>query len=261
MTVAVIVQARLGSSRLPGKVLESIGSKPALLWCLDRCRMIPGVDAVVCAVPDGRADDEVAELAADAGYFVTRGSEDDVLARYAKAATEIGASTVMRITSDCPLIDPQIAGQVLALLQTSGVDYAANNFPPGFPHGLDCEAFPADLLHAANAAATRPYDREHVTPWIRTHPNLSRANLRGPAGGIEKLRWTLDQPEDLAFFRQFAELAGPDMATASAAELVSLCLRRPDLAAINQMHTDQLRLDALDQATLQTAPSRLFEAA
>jgi spore coat polysaccharide biosynthesis protein SpsF (cytidylyltransferase family) len=261
MTVAVIVQARMGSSRLPGKVLAHIGEKPALLWCLDRCRDIAGVDAVVCAVPDSRADDEVAEVAADAGYFVTRGSETDVLARYAKAAREIGATTVLRVTSDCPFIDPQIAAQVLQLLTDSNVDYAANNLPPKFPHGLDCEAFAADLLYAAEEQAKAPYEREHVTPWIRTHPAISKANLCGPGGGLEELRWTLDQSEDLVFFQELAEAYGANAQTASAAELVAFCLRRPDISDMNQMHVDRARLQAIDRAPLQTAPSRLFAAA
>ncbi len=261
MTTAVIVQARLGSSRLPGKVLESIGEKPALLWCLDRCRNIPGVDVVVCAIPGDKADDDVAEIAADAGYFVTRGSQLDVLARYAKAAREINAKTVIRVTSDCPLIDPQIAGQVLALLSDANVDYAANNLPPKFPHGLDCEAFSTDLLFAAEANAKTTYQREHVTPWMRSHASVSKANLRGPGGGVEKMRWTLDQPEDLAFFRALEQAFGPDTATAGAQELVAFCLRRPDLAKLNEMHVDRARLDTGDRAELQTAPSRMLGAA
>ncbi len=261
MTVAVIVQARKGSSRLPGKVLEQIGSKPALLWCLDRCRNIAGVDDVVCAVPGSRENDEVAELAADSGYFVTRGSEQDVLARYAKAAREIGAKTIIRVTSDCPLLDPQIAAKVLDLLISSRVDYACNNMPPGFPHGLDCEAFGADLLFAAEDQAKKPFEREHVTPWFRTHPAVNRVNLLGPAGGVEKMRWTLDLPEDLEFFRALIAEFGENAETASAAELVAFCLRRPDISRINEGGIDKQRLQGSSRADLQSAPSRLLDVA
>jgi len=261
MTVAVIVQARTGSSRLPGKVLEQIGSKPALLWCLDRCREIVDVDNVVCAVPDDRKDDEVAELAADSGYFVTRGSEHDVLSRYAKAAREIEATTIMRVTSDCPLIDPQIAGQVLDLLHSSGVDYASNTMPPRFPHGLDCEAFSAELLFAAEQQAKTPFEREHVTPWFRNHPALNRVNLLGPGGGVEKLRWTLDLPEDLEFFRTLALEFSGDACTANAAELVAFCFRRPDISQINRTGIDEKRLQNIARANLQSAPSRLLDVA
>ena len=261
MNSVAIVQARKGSSRLPGKVLEDIAGKPALLWCLDRCRAIDGIDMVVCAVPQGRADDEVAELAMDGGYFVTRGDEYDVLSRYAMAAREAGAETVMRITSDCPLIDPGICAAVLALLHSEQVDYACNNMPPRFPHGLDCDAFPAALLYEAERCARDPYEREHVTPWLRRHRRLSKACLRGPGGGLERLRWTLDHPQDLAFFRAAAKAMGKDAATASAAQYAALCLRRPDLVAINAGQCDEARLDDAARAPLQTAPFALSHAA
>ncbi len=261
MTCAVIVQARWGSSRLPGKTLAQIAGKPALLWCLDRCRNIAGVDIVVCAVPEGREDDKVAEAAMDAGYFVTRGSELDVLARYARAAREVDAQTVMRVTSDCPFIDPAICAQVLALLDGPNVDYACNNMPPRFPHGLDCDAFPAALLFEAERCAHDPYEREHVTPWLRRHRRLSKACLRGPGGGLERLRWTLDHASDLEFFRNTAEAFGKGAEHASAAQLAALCLRRPDLAAINADVIDQTRLNDETRAPLQTAPMALGHAA
>lgn len=263
MNSVVIVQARWGSSRLPGKVLEAIGPKPALLWCLDRCAQIPGIDQVVCAVPESPADDPVAELAEAAGYCVTRGSETDVLARYAHAAREVSADIVMRVTSDCPLIDPQIAGEVLRLLTESAgrIDYAANNMPPKFPHGLDCEAFDAGLLYAAESQARDDYEREHVTPWIRQHPGVCQANLRGPGNGLERLRWTLDYPQDLDFFRALAEAAGGAACNWSAAQFAALCLRRPDLCEINSTRIDETRLCNADKADLQTAPRDWPEAA
>lgn len=261
MNSVAIVQARKGSSRLPGKILEDIAGKPALLWCLDRCRAIEGIDMVVCAVPMGRADDEVAELAMDGGYFVTRGDEYDVLARYALAAREAGADRVMRITSDCPLIDPGICAAVLKLLDSARVDYACNNMPPRFPHGLDCDVFSADLLYEAERCARDIYEREHVTPWLRRHRRLSKACLRGPGGGLERLRWTLDHAADLAFFRAAAKAMGDGAARASAAAYAALCLRRPDLLAINAAHVDEARLQDAARAPLQTAPVALSHAA
>ncbi len=261
MTCAVIVQARFGSSRLPGKILKEIAGKSALLWCLDRCRAISGVDVVVVAVPDGPADDCIADAAVAAGYIVSRGSETDVLARYAKAARAVEATTVMRVTSDCPFIDPAICGQVLALLDGPDVDYACNNMPPRFPHGLDCDAFDAALLFEADRLAHDPYEREHVTPWLRRHRRLSKASLRGPGGGLERLRWTLDHAADLEFFRACAEAYGADAAQASAAQLAALCLRRPDLARINAAVVDHARLEDQTRAPLQTAPMALTHAA
>lgn len=263
MNTVVIVQARFGSSRLPGKVLEDVAGKPALLWCLDRCAQIPGVNEVVCATPDNPQDDPVAELAEQAGYMVARGSETDVLARYAHAAREAKADVVMRVTSDCPLIDPQIAGEVLRLLMESAgrIDYAANNMPPKFPHGLDCEAFDVGLLYAAEQQARDDYQREHVTPWIRRHPGIMRANLRGPGNGLERLRWTLDYAQDLEFFRALAHAAGDEASQWSAAQFAALCLRRPDLCEINAGQVDENRIDNADRADLQTAAHIWPEAA
>lgn len=261
MTTAAIVQARIGSSRLPGKVLEPLGAKSALIRCLDRCRAIESADIVVCAVPDTEADDEVAEEACDAGFMVVRGSETDVLSRYARAAREAGASTVIRITSDCPFIDPVIVERTVELFRESGADYASNSMPARFPHGLDCEVFPARHLFEAERKADTLFEREHVTPWINRHPGFVRAGLVGPGGGLERLRWTLDRREDLEFCQAVFAAMGEAAATASAAEIAALCLRRPDLVAINAMWVDENRTARPVHAEIESAPVRLGLAA
>lgn len=244
MTLAVIVQARMGSSRCPGKVMMDLGGAPFLKRCLDRCALIPGVDVVVCAVPDLPQDDPVADAAADWGYVVVRGSEKDVLARYAKAARDVIATAVMRVTSDCPLIDPDVCGETIRFWKASRADYGCNNMPPGFPHGLDCEVFHASLLHAANHLATDPYEREHVTPWIRRHPDLTHCSIQGPGGGIERLRWTLDYSEDVDMFRALYSVLGEAAPFATTADYMSVCLRRPDIPALNAIRHDASRLAA-----------------
>jgi spore coat polysaccharide biosynthesis protein SpsF len=242
VVTAVIVQARFGSTRLPGKVLKPLGKAAALAAVLRRCARIKGVDVVVCAVPDERASDPVAAIAEEVGAVVFRGSELDVLDRYFQAARAVAAERVMRVTSDCPLIDPEICGDVLALLERSGVDYAANNLPPLWPHGLDCEAFPFARLAAAAAQAVAPYDREHVTPWLRRHPELRRANLDGPGGGLERLRWTLDFPEDYAFFQAVWQQLGDRAATAGTVEIIEMLAGHPEISAINRGRIDEQRL-------------------
>lgn len=261
MTLAVIVQARMGSSRCPGKVMMDLGGEPFLKRCLDRCDQIPGADIVVCAVPDLPQDDPVAEAAERWGYKVVRGSEKDVLSRYAKAAREVIASAVMRVTSDCPMIDPEICGETIRFWKDTGADYGCNNMPPSFPHGLDCEVFHASLLHAAHHLAEDPYEREHVTPWIRRHPDLKHVSITGPAGGIETLRWTLDHPEDVEMFRSVYAALGDRAPFADAAEYLALCLRRPDIPAINQIRHDPARLTARQQADMTSEPFRLRGAA
>lgn len=261
MTLAVIVQARHGSTRLPGKILNPLGEKSALMRVLDRCARIPGADQVVCAVPDTDADDAVAREAEAGGYAVSRGSEHDVLSRYAKAARDSGADYVMRVTSDCPFIDPDICGQVIDLMRQTRTDYACNDMPPLFPHGLDCEVMPGILLHEADRLASSPEEREHVTTWLRNHAHLQKACLRGPGQGVERLRWTLDYAEDLEFFQAMYREFGEAVATMSAAELVGICLRRPDLVAINSGRLNEHRLADEDRAEIQSAPQSFHLAA
>src|SRR4051812_14503524 len=157
-TVAII-QARFGSTRLPGKVLKPLGSIPGgggivLDHAIQRCRAIPSVDAVVIATTDREEDGAIVAAAERSGALVHRGSAEDVLARYAGAAKLAQADIVLRVTSDCPLIDPGICDRVIRLRAETGVDYAANNMPRLYPHGLDCEVFTRDGLDRADRSAT-----------------------------------------------------------------------------------------------------------
>ncbi len=234
MTTAVIVQARLGSSRLPGKVLLPLAGGTVLAEVLRRCRAISDADVVVCAVPDGTADDPVAEEGERCGAIVTRGHETDVLDRYLRAAEAVAADVVMRVTSDCPLIDPEVCGDVLNLRATENTDYACNNLPPSFPHGLDCEAFTRDALQKAWSEGKGQDDREHVTPWLRRAPNIRRVALQGPGGEVARMRWTLDFPEDYEFLKSTFALLPSAPAIPAWKEIVRLLAANPGLAKINE---------------------------
>jgi len=164
---AIILQARAGSTRLPGKVLKPLAGRTVLAHVLTRAQAVQGIDVVCCAIPASPENDDVAAEAARLGADVKRGSEQDVLGRYHDAASAIGADTVMRITSDCPLIDPIVCGQTLELHRNAAADYTCNITPRTWPKGLDCEVFQAAGLAEASAAARDPYDRENVTPWVR----------------------------------------------------------------------------------------------
>jgi glutamate-1-semialdehyde 2,1-aminomutase/spore coat polysaccharide biosynthesis protein SpsF len=231
---ACIVQARVGSTRLPGKVLETLGHAPVLEHVLRRCQAIAGVDAVVCATVDGADGDAVAALAKDMDVAVYRGSERDVLARYHGAAHAADADIVLRVTSDCPLIDPEVCAAVLRLRGEAEADYAANNMPPSWPHGLDCEAFTIEALDEAAATATAAEDHEHVTPWIRRNRTYHRVNLPGPGGDLTALRWTLDYPEDLAFLRAVYDRLPEGCAGQSWHVTADILSREPQLALINE---------------------------
>jgi spore coat polysaccharide biosynthesis protein SpsF len=228
----VIVQARMGSSRLPGKVMEPIEGRPVLAHVLARCAAIAGSDAVVCAVPDEAASAPLEALARACGAQVYRGSETDVLDRYLGATRMAGADVVMRVTSDCPLIDPEVCAAVLDLRAREDADYAANNMPGSYPHGLDCEAFTTAALAEAHRTTAEPYDREHVTPWLRRAPHLRRANLASADPALERHRWTLDYPEDLAFFRAvFAAL--PNGSRGLMRDVLAVIAQQPAIADIN----------------------------
>jgi len=229
---AIIVQARYRSTRLPGKVLEKIAGHTVLEHVLYRCRAISGADVVCCAIPDSRDSDSVARAAEQLGAVVYRGEEHDVLDRYYRAAQAVKAAIVMRITSDCPLIDPEICSAVLKLRSQRNADYACNNMPRTGPHGLDCEAFSFGALERAAQEANDAYSREHVTPWLRSHPQLIRANLPGEQAGTE-LRWTLDYPEDLAFFRALFTLLPPWPAIPTTPAVIRLLADHPEIADIN----------------------------
>ena len=191
-----IVQARLTSSRLPGKTMLSLGGEPAIRHVLRRCQKIPGIARVVCAIPVENSTPLWRE-ATNLGVKVVRGSEHDVLGRYRKAAMTVDADIVMRVTGDCPLIDPDICGRVLNMMKPD-VDYASNVLPRGFPRGLDCEAFTREALERAHKEADDPYDREHVTPWMQR--NLYCVNLNG--NDDPNLDWCLDTLENYLFLSE-----------------------------------------------------------
>jgi spore coat polysaccharide biosynthesis protein SpsF (cytidylyltransferase family) len=208
MTTACIVQARLGSTRLPAKVLLPLPTgRTVLEEVLFRCRQIPGVDVVVCAIPDTRENYILAEhvirserMEAPSERFnkivLFRGSEHDVLARYAGAAAVVNADIVMRVTSDCPLIDPEVCGKILDLHRRINVGYVSNCWPTRtYPQGFDCEVFNREILERANSEAADPYDREHVTPWMQRQPDIEWATL-ATEEDRSHLRWTLDTLED-----------------------------------------------------------------
>jgi glutamate-1-semialdehyde 2,1-aminomutase/spore coat polysaccharide biosynthesis protein SpsF len=211
MRTIAIIQARMGSSRLPGKVLKDLGGMPVLAWTVRAARAVPGIDEVVVATSDQASDDRLAQWCSDRSVAHFRGEEADVLARFDAAARAFGADAVMRLTADCPLLDPHVCGQVLALLRRSGADYAGNVDPATWPDGLDCEAFTATSLATAAHEARRPSEREHVTPFLRHNRHRFRVEaLICPLAGLNGQRWTLDTAEDLAALRGLVTQLPPD---------------------------------------------------
>lgn len=221
----------MGSTRLPGKVLLELSGKSVLAHVLERCRAIRGVDVVICATVDSPDCDAIVQEAQRAHVEIFRGAESDVLGRYFQAARLVGAERILRVTSDCPLIDPEVCAATLALLDDD-VDFASNNEPVTWPHGLDCEAFPSAWLRRAAHEATDPLQREHVGSWMRHHPMARKANLECPAGHLSHLRWTLDTADDFAFLRQVFPLLTPGAAGWSWHHTLAAIRSNPELSAV-----------------------------
>ena len=231
--VVAIIQARWGSTRLPGKVLKLLNGRSVLDHVVSRCLHITGIDEVCCAIPSSSDSDGVAAEASRIGATVVRGSENDVLDRYYKAATKTKADIIMRITSDCPLIDPHLCHQVLHRFRIDDADYAANNSPPTWPIGLDCEVISFEWLQKAAQEATRPSEREHVTPYIRNNPNTKQTNLSCSNRSISHHRWTLDTPTDFQFMTEIFERLGTSLNSYSWLRTLEIVEKEPQLAAIN----------------------------
>src|SRR5579863_2861982 len=200
MKTVAIIQARMGSNRLPGKVLADLGGKPVLAWIIQAAQAAIGIDDVWIATSESVADDTVAAWGSEHSVSVHRGSEHDVLDRFAGAAKASKAEVVVRLTADCPFLDPYVIAQAVRLRAVTGADYASNIDPPTWPDGLDCEVLTAAALFDAASEAKRPSDREHVTPFIRNNrARFSAETLIAPLPGLANERWTLDTPADLKF--------------------------------------------------------------
>jgi len=242
-TVAII-QARMGSNRLPGKVLADLGGRPVLAWVVRAARAVPGVDAVWVATSRSPADDGVAAWCESNQVPVYRGSETDVLDRYARAVEASAAEVVVRVTADCPLFDPSVAGLAIRLRNISGADYASNVDPRTWPDGLDCEVVTASALLAAAAEATDPGDREHVTPFIRNdRTRFTWETLISPVPGLPHERWTLDTADDLRFLREIAKRLPPDQIP-SYLHVLTILDREPHLRFANTAEPDTTGLTA-----------------
>jgi spore coat polysaccharide biosynthesis protein SpsF len=198
---------------------------------VERVRKATLLDTVVVAVPVGEEEELLA--ATGDGVQVHVGPEFDVLARYYQVAKALGLDTIVRVTADCPLIDPGVIDGVVRLYQSGDYDYTANNLERSFPHGLDCECFPFAALELANLEASNPWEREHVTEYIRRHSHAYRlGNLLAPQD-LSRHRWTVDYPEDLALIRAIYS-AFPLRQHITTADAIWLMDRRPELWKINE---------------------------
>lgn len=235
MKVVAIIQARMGSTRLPGKVLMDVGGRPMLGFMLERLKPAQLLDETWVATSSLEQDDPIEALCANLDVPCLRGPEDNVLERYRLAARASGAEVIVRLTADCPLICPEVVDRVVsAFLNASpSVDYASNCLRRTYPRGLDTEAFSRAALEIVAREAREPADREHVASFIWRQPERFRHLSVEDQENLSNLRWTVDTPEDLDFIRHIVGGLGAMAAKASYAELKQLHVSHPEWSTIN----------------------------
>lgn len=236
--LVVVVQSRMGSTRLPGKIMKEICGKPMLLLMLERLSHAKLIDEIVVATTTNPNDDVISELAKKNKYSVFRGSEFDCLDRHYRVAIEHNAAYVAKITPDCPLIDPQIIDKVLGyfLENVDNYDYVSNAHPPSWPDGLDFEVFHISTLEKAHSEATESNHREHTTTYIWSNPQKFRiGNVIMPDGRnlFMSHRWTVDFAEDFEFVKKIYENLYNDKRIFLMGDILSFLERRPDISKIN----------------------------
>lgn len=234
MRMVAIIQARVGSTRLPGKVLLDLCGKTVLGRVVERTSRMRNIRDMIVATSSLESDDAVEDECRRLGVACFRGSEDDVLDRFRGAAEALGADQCVRITADCPLIDPGVSDDIMARFEAASppVDYASNKIPQSFPRGLDTEVFTREALERSARWATKPYHRTHVTAYMYQTPELF--TTLSVVSDVDRgdWRWTVDTPQDLSFVRAVYDHFAP-ADDFSWLDVVDLVESNPELMLIN----------------------------
>ena len=242
MKTVAVIQARMGSTRLPHKVLMDLGGETVLARVIRRLSRSRMVSELIVATSDSPGDDAIVRECERLGVSCFRGSEHDVLDRYYQAARVAVAESVARITSDCPLIDAELVDDTVRICVEQQADYASNVFPRTYPLGLDAEVFTVAALDRAWRQSHEPHQREHVTPYFYEHPETFRLVFTRDQSDYSAHRWTVDTPEDLELLRNIYSRFG-NQDNFGWREAVMLMEREPKLAELNA-HVMQKSLNA-----------------
>jgi len=234
MSIIAVIQARFGATRLPGKVLKIIEGKTVLEHVINRVKAAKKLDGIIVATTVKKEDLEIVKLCANLGISVFCGSENDVLDRYYQTARLFEAEHIIRITSDCPLIDPNVIEKVIELYFQKKADYASNTMPETFPDGLDTEVFSFKTLKIAWRNATLSSEREHVTPYIRKNSNIFKlVNFKSNINLNDK-RWTLDEPEDFEFIKIIYKKLYSEDSLFGMKKILDFLKKYPEIEEINK---------------------------
>ncbi len=200
--VDAIIQARVGSTRLPRKVLELINGQPLIFYVIKKIKLAKNIKNIILAIPDTKENDILEKFAKENNINYFRGIEDDVLSRFYHAAKKFGSKDVLRICADSPLIDPEVIDFTIDKYYESGVDYISTRIKHTFPEGMTVEIFKFDVLEKIFIEAKEPNHREHVTPYIYANPDKFKIGSIENIEDLSYMRWTVDNKEDLDFIKE-----------------------------------------------------------
>lgn len=233
--VVLFVQARMGSTRLPGKHLKLILGRPVLSYLIERLRRTKLVDEIVLATTTNPLDDQLVNFCKTENLAYFRGPEEDVLERFLQGAKKFDADVIVRISGDCPLIDPQVVDSVIDrfLHSVPPYDYVANTLNRTFPRGMDAEVFSRQSLEKLALKATQPEEREHVTPYYYQHPEMFKLGSVERKHNDSHHRWTVDTEDDFTLIRTVLEEIYPKNPEASLDDLLALFNKHPEWLEIN----------------------------
>ncbi|OAT80984.1 acylneuraminate cytidylyltransferase [Bacillus sp. MKU004] len=234
MKIVGIIQARMGSTRLPGKIMKKVNDKSLLDYQLERVKRSNILDEIVIATTTKEHDDFIVEFCENQKTKVYRGSEDNVLERYYYAAKEANADIVVRMTSDCPLIDPEIIDHVISNYLDSDFDYVSNTQIRTYPRGMDTEVFSFSVLEQAYLNAKKEYEKEHVTPFIYLNPSIYSIGQVENNQDYSKYRLTVDTPEDFKLISILIEKLYVDDKMFGLKKIISILQEEPHLYEINK---------------------------
>jgi len=234
MQVLAILQARATSTRLPGKVLKKILGKPMLELQLERMRRAGCYDELIVATSNQPSDNEIVRLCSSLHIGCFRGNLEDVLDRYYQAAAQYRARHIVRMTADCPVAEPQVMDAAITLHLEQKNDYTCASMESGWPDGLDVEVMRREILETAWREARTPEEREHVTPFIRQHPEKFRLGYLAAPVDYSNQRWTVDTPEDFSLITRIYEALYPDNPQFDMQDILQLLRQHQNLTGANQ---------------------------
>lgn len=242
MSINVIIQARVGSTRLPNKVLKDLCGRPVLWHVINRLKQSKKITKIIIATTTLPEDDAIQKFCEENKINYYRGSSENVLSRYYEAAKKYNAETVIRITSDCPVIDPVLLDEMIADYHTGKADYMSNSLIRTFPRGLDAEIFSFQVLEKTFNEAVKQYELEHVTPYIYQHPELFILKNFANSTDYSFHRWTLDTEEDYTLIKEIYNNLYTEGKIFLWKDILKLFEKRPELLEINR-HIEQKKLN------------------